>query len=430
MILPSILFAIAIPATGTVYLPPGTIDVAYELHIPDGAHDLKIYGVNTTLRARRNFRGRAILTCRGCINLELHNLAIDGARAALERPLPLTKGNKPFAEFYSNNGILIENARGVSIDGVEISNVANYAILVSHSHDIFISHVTVEASGSHNEKGRNNASGGILLEEGTDNFTVSDSRFHNILGNGVWTHSFYGSPRNSHGRIVNNTFEEIGRDAIQVGHATDVTVAGNVARRIGFPATIVDVETNGFTAAIDTSGNVDHTRYENNRLEEIDGKCIDLDGFHDGTVSGNTCINRGKPEDYPFANYGIVFNNANKDMRSQNVQVTGNHFEGLKYGAVFVIGTGHRIAGNTFVRLNTAHCPEAGGAACNWRPAEPDVLRSGIYLAAGAERSDPAKHIVIENNTISGWGMAKHCISAAPAVSLGGNIIRKNACGD
>jgi len=406
----------------------GTIDVSSELRIPDGAHDLKIYGANTTLRASRNFRGRAVLTCRGCRNIEFHDLAIDGNRAALERPLPLNRGDRPFAAFYPNNGILIENTRGVAIDRVKIANVANYAILISHSSDIFISYVTVENSGSHNEKGRNNASGGVLLEEGSGNFTVAGCAFRNILGNGVWTHSFYGSPRNGQGKILNNTFEAIGRDAIQVGHATGVTVAGNVARRIGFPAAIVDLENYGFPAAIDTAGDVDHSLYENNHIEEIDGKCIDLDGFHDGVVRGNTCTNRGKPEDYPFGNYGILFNNANKDMRSQNVHVTGNHLDGMKYGAVFVIGIGHQITGNTFTHLNTAHCPEAGGAACNWRPSEPDTLGSGIYLAAGAERPDPASHILIENNTISGWGMAKHCIAAAPGVKMSASAIRKNVC--
>lgn len=407
----------------------GAVEVSSEIHIPDGAHDLKIYGANTTLRATRDFRGRAILTCRGCRNVEFHDLNIDGARSLLERPVELNPGNKPFAAFYSNNGILIEDARGVSIDGVKISNVANYPILISHSQDIFVTHITITNSGSHNAQGRNNASGGILLEEGTGNFTVADCVFNSILGNGVWTHSFYGSPRNTGGRIVNNTFEDIGRDAIQVGHASNILVAHNVAKRVGFPDSIVDVEHVGFTAAIDTGGNVDHATYEFNQLEEINGKCIDLDGFHDGVVRENTCINRGKPADYRFGNYGIVFNNANKEMRSENVQVTGNHFDGLKYGAVFVIGTGHHITGNTFTHLNTAHCPEAGGEACNWST-ETEMLRSGIYLASGAERADPARAIVIENNTISGWGMAKHCVSAAPGVKVGTNIVRKNVCRD
>lgn len=424
------LFAIAIPATGSIYLTAGTVDVPFEIHIPDGAHDLKIFGSKTILRATRNFRGRAILSCRACRNIELHDLTIDGDRADLERPMSLPGGDKPFAAFYPNNGILIENARGVAIDRVRISNVANYAILVTHSQDVFISHVTVANSGSHNAKGRNNASGGILLEEGTADFTVIDSTFRNILGNGVWTHSFYGSPRNAQGKIINNTFEDIGRDAIQVGHATEVTVSGNTARRVGFPAAIVDVETYGFTAAIDTAGDVEHSRYENNKLEEINGKCIDLDGFHDGVIRGNTCINRGKADDYPFGNYGISFNNANKDMRSRNIEVSGNRLDGMKYGAMYVIGSGHHIVGNTFTHLNAAHCPEAGGAACNWQAGGPDALRAGIYLAAGAERPDPAAHIVIEKNAISGWGMAKHCIAAAPGVKLGANTMRGNVCSD
>jgi len=430
LILASVLFAITIPATGTVYLKAGTENVSAEIRIPDGAHDLKIFGGKTVLRATRDFHGRAILRCRGCRNIELHGITIDGDRTDLERPMPLAPGGNPFSAIYPNNGILIENGAGVAIDGVHIANVANYPILITHSRDVLISRATVENSGSHNEKKRNNASGGILLEEGTDNFTVTDSTFRNVLGNGVWTHSFYGSPRNSHGRIVNNTFEDIGRDAIQVGHATDVIVAGNVAKRVGFPPEIADIESYGWSAAIDTAGDVDHSLYENNWLEEINGKCIDLDGFHDGAIRGNTCTNRGKAEDYPFGNYGISFNNANRDMNSRNIEVSGNHFDGIKYGAMYVIGTGHRIMGNTFIRLNLAHCPEAGGAACNWRADEPDSLRSGIYLAARAERPDPACGIVIESNTLSGWGMSKHCIGAAPGVKLSANTIRKNRCSD
>src|SRR5260370_32426957 len=143
-------------------------------------------------------------------------------------------------------------------------------------------------------------------------------------------------------------------------------------------------------------------------MEESNGKCIDLDGLHDGIIRENTGTNRGKAEDYPYGHFGITFNNANKDMHSRNIQVTGNRFDGMKYGALFAIGSGHRITGNTFTRLNTAHCPENGGSVCNWRPEEPDILRSGIYLADRAERADPAVGIVIENNTISSWGMAKH----------------------
>ena len=60
--------AVTIPFTGSTFLAPGTVEVTTEIRIPDGAHDLKIFGSKTTLRAARNFRGRAVLVCRGCRN--------------------------------------------------------------------------------------------------------------------------------------------------------------------------------------------------------------------------------------------------------------------------------------------------------------------------------------------------------------------------
>ena len=134
---------------------------------------------------------------------------------------------RTFASVFPNNGILIEDTDGVSIDHVDFTNITNFAALISHSKNVAIDHVSVKDSGSRNAKGRNNTSGGILLEEGTEQFTVADSTFRNIRGNGVWTHSRYMAPRNRNGKILRNEFSEIGRDAIQVGHAVAVEVAGN-----------------------------------------------------------------------------------------------------------------------------------------------------------------------------------------------------------
>ena len=59
-------------------------------------------------------------------------------------------------------------------------------------------------------------------------------------------------------------------------------IASSTGRRIGWPYEAVDVENAGTPVAIDTAGNVSNSRYENNRFDEINGKCFDLDGFHDG----------------------------------------------------------------------------------------------------------------------------------------------------
>jgi hypothetical protein len=313
---------------------------------------------------------------------------------------------------------------------LDFTHISGFAILVNHSRNIDIVHVSIADSGSLNAKGRNNTTGGILLEEGIDGFAVADSGFRNIRGNAVWTHSRYMSPRNSRGKIVNNQFFDIGRDAIQVGHATQVDVLGNHGGRIGSVAQLVDVENGGTPVAIDTAGNVDQSVYEYNDFQEIDGKCIDLDGFHDGIVRNNTCINRRPPEDYPFGHYGIVFNNASIEMRSQNIVVEDNELNGMKFGGVFLIGTGHKILRNRLLHTNTAHCNENREKFGCSVLGEAEVLETGIYLGSHAEHPDPAKGNLIEGNTISGWKMKLRCIQAAPGVKLSDNTIRNNACKD
>ncbi|HEX4592807.1 MAG TPA: right-handed parallel beta-helix repeat-containing protein [Bryobacteraceae bacterium] len=426
----ALLVTLSFPQTGTVHLAPGAIEVSSELRLPAGAHDLTIAGDHTVLRASAKFRGRAILSCQGCRRVTFRNFAIDGNRAALEQPLPLPPSDKAFASFYSDNGILIEEADRIEMDHVDFTNIANFAILVNHSHDVILDHISIENSGSRNAKGRNNTSGGILLEQGTDTFTVADSVFRNIRGNAVWTHSYYGSPRNRSGKIANNKFFDIGRDAIQVGHATEVLVAGNTGNRIGYPVDLIDVEGGGTPVAIDTAGDVDRSDYEFNRFEEINGQCIDLDGFHDGIVRGNTCVNRGKAEDYAFGHFGIVFNNSNIDMQSQNILVEDNDLEGMKFGGIFLIGTGHRILRNRMRRLNTAHCNENRQQFGCSVLGEPDVLETGIYLGSHAERPAAAHNNRIQGNTINGWKMKTRCIQAAPGVKLADNTIEGNICSD
>ena len=81
-------------------------------------------------------------------------------------------------------------------------------------------------------------------------------------------------------------------------------------------------------------------------------------------------------------------------------------------------------------QFNLAHCNEPGHFNCNYTPAQPDLLRTGIYLGAGADRPDVAKGNVVANNEIGGYGMSRYCVVAAPGVSLAANTIGKNDCAD
>ena len=419
--------------TGTVELPAGTFEICSELRPPPGARDLEIRGApaGTVIRASAAFQGRALLAIRGGTRIRIVNLTFDGNRRALERPVGLPPSETPFAQFYSHNGLLVEEVRSLEIRQVRFQNIVGFAILVSRSSGVEIAAVRITDSGSRNPNGRNNTTGGILLEEGVADFTVRDSVFHNVLGNGVWTHSRARSPRNGPGLIAGNRFRNIGRDAIQVGHATRVRVEDNRGSHIGYPPHAVDVEGGAIPVAIDTAGNVDGSVYRRNRFEEINGKCLDLDGFHHGEVRDNVCVNRGAADGYPHGHFGIVFNNANPEMASRNILLTGNVIDGAKFGGIFVIGSGHRIVRNQLRRLNLARCNESAARfACSHWPDEPDLMQSGIYLGRRAERPDPARGNVISDNVISGWKMSVRCIGMAPGIAPPDNRIAANRCED
>jgi hypothetical protein len=370
------------------------------------------------LRAANDFQGRALIVCSGP-NIRLSEFQVDGNRAALERPMGLPPYDKAFAEFTPNNGILADRADRLAISSVHFREIAGFAILVARSKGVTIDNVTVRNSGGRNDKGRNNTTGGILLEEGTSDFRVTRCIVRNVRGNGIWTHSLYTSPRNGPGTISGNLFRQIGRDAIQAGHAVQLNITDNAGSEIGFPTEDVDSEGGGVPVGVDTAGNVERSLYARNTFHQVNGKCFDLDGFHHGEVRENYCAN---------ANYGLVMNNTNPDMQSAGIRITGNVVNGMRFGAIFIIGSGHTIANNRLHNLNTAHCNEAAG--CYYTPGEPDMLRTGIYLGKGAERPALSHGNTVENNEITGYKMADRCIGYAPGVARDANIIRNNRCAD
>jgi hypothetical protein len=182
---------------------------------------------------------------------------------------------------------------------------------------------------------------------------------------------------------------------------------------------------------IDTAGKVDETTYTRNKFEEINGKCIDLDGFHDGEVSENTCVNKGPAADYPNGHYALVMNNASKEMESQLIIVRDNVFDGTRFGGIFVIGRNHQIIRNKLLNLNKGHCNDGlPDLPCQALPDQPQLTEAGIYLGIKAERMAPARGVTIADNEISGYKMAANCIILAPTLTEGQNEVRNNKCTD
>jgi hypothetical protein len=399
------------PRSRFIQLAPGITILSAPVVLEEGAELRGAPG--SVLRSTNDFHGPALIIVRGN-HVILRNFTLEGQRGETEARLDLPPYDLPFARFTPNNGVLAENVSNLAVSNVSFNDISGFAILVSRGHNISIDNVHVADSGSRNPAGRNNTTGGILLEEGTTDFQVTRSDFRNILGNGLWTHSLYTSPRNARGRFTENRFFNIGRDALQVGHATEVRVEGNTGTRIGYPEAAVDVEGKAIPVAIDTAGNVDRSFYARNQFSTINGKCFDLDGFHDGEVSRNVCIS--------VAGYGLVMNNTNPDMQSENVRIEENLFDGVRYGGIFVIGTNHMIRRNRLLNLNTAQC------GCPFTPGEPDLFRSGIYLGKGAERPGPARGNLVEDNEITGFNMARGCVGRAPGIHPAWNAVRNNHC--
>ena len=420
--------------TGVIELPAGVVEVSSEIQIPAAAHDLEIHGAKqgSLLRATPGFTGRAIFVLPGGANIHFHDFEIVGSRGALTQTVQgLAPDDVPFSRFTVNNGILAENANRLNISAIKMREIAGFGILVNHASQLRIDGIAIQDSGSLNAKQRNNTTGGILLEEATTDFEVTNCTLKNIFGNGIWTHSLYRSPRNARGRIANNKVEYVGRDAFQVGHAISVRVENNTATAIGLPVEAVDIEHGAIPVALDTAGNTEKSTYIGNHFSEINGKCIDLDGFHDGEVRDNTCENEGPPDAYKYGNYGIVMNNSNPDMESRNVVISGNTIDGVLFGGIFIIGSGNTVTHNRLFNINIAHCPELAALyGCFLGPDEPDILRTGIYLGKGAHRPDIARNNIVEDNSISGFGMGAHCIGVAPGVSLEKNRVARNDCSD
>ena len=329
--------------------------------------------------------GHAVIDIRGEKQVRIRNVIIDGKRDQFEKRWPVAENGAPFIDYYPLNGIAIDGSEDVLIENVTLRNVVNLAIVVARSKNVVIRNVTVEDSGSLDAKGKNNTTGGILLEEGVTHFEVRGCRLRRIRGNAIWTHSYTVSPRNRDGVIADNEIDTAGRDGIQVGHAMNVRVEKNTIRNVGYPVEIAEGEPVG----IDTAGNVEATIYRDNRLFEINGKCFDLDGFHDGTVAGNRCVNAQPVAAYPLGNFGIVFNDSHPDSVSRNIFVHDNVIDGTKYGAMFVIGSGHTITNNQFLRLNLARSTDG-------------LLGASIFFANGVLRPNPPRAVVVNDNTITG----------------------------
>ena len=267
--------------TGVVTLPAGEFEIAREIQLPGDAHDLEIRGSNTTLKASNEFRGRALLTILNGKNIRIHDLSLDGNRDAVGRMFSLPPFGTMYARFVPANGILAENAANIEISDMKATRFAGFAVLINASRGVKLHDIDVTASGGFNAQRRNNGTGGIAIEEGTTDFQIVHCAFGTIRGNAL---TIRGS---DHGRVFENEFRSIAREAVHTERTSAVIIENNRIEQVGFP------------------------------VEEVDAPgalCMRLEGFDGGAVKDNTCTE---------ALLGAI------SLTGSGNAVTGNHLTGL-----------------------------------------------------------------------------------------------------
>jgi hypothetical protein len=417
--------------TGTVEFPAGEVVLNDELVVAPGAQDLEIVGAagGSVLRAGPRFQGRALLVIEKAKRVRLRNFVIEGNRGAMEEAVEIPAANIPLARHYRRNGILVEDCEDVAITGVEVREVAGFAVLVNHGRQVKLEGITVQESGGTRANGRNNHTGGIVFEEASRDFEVRRSAVKKVRGNGIWTRATDFSRRNERLVLAENQIEMIGRRAIEIGHANRARVENNQIRFVGFPLAVVDPDPDRPPAAIATRERVDESAFVGNTAMEVNGICFDLDGFHDSEVISNRCINRGERGEYPQGGFALILGNRFREAEIQAVTIRGNVFDGFRWGALVLIGSNHKVVDNRFRNLNREHCNEGwNDLPCAVQENDPNRTRAGIYLAFGGARPAPARNIEVANNEIHGFGMKANCVLTAPNIPASQNRIGKNTC--
>ncbi len=415
---------------GTVPLPGGVLELERPIVLGPTSIGLTIQGKpGDVMRAKKGVELRAFFICRECKKFTLTGFTIEGDADMRARPAEAPPADTELRQYFSGNAIVIEGGQGVVVKNMKIKDLSGFAVLTSFDKNTTVEGNEITDSGTRNGKGYNTGAGGVAFTEGSDGFVVRDNTFKRIFGNGVWIHSLARTDRSQNGLIEANRFENISHDVVLISRGYKITVRKNFAKMIGIPADSVNADLR-LPAAIGTEGKVDSSVIVDNQFEEVNGRCFDLDGFHDSEVARNSCRNRGQATDYPNGGFGLMLDNTSTEIHSQQVSIHDNVIEGMRQGGIYVIGSGHRIVNNKLLRLNLLGCSAATrDLPCLPNADEPLIARSGIYLGLRGARPDPSDSVLVEQNEITGSGMGSgNCVTYAPQVQAASNTVRANDC--
>jgi hypothetical protein len=301
----------AAPADGgVVRLGAGTWEIAHPVVIPASRRNLRIVGAGAVLKRVAAVAEVLDIASEG---VTLESLTIDGNQAGTTK-LVFTARDPMDSLLAAGSSVRIEpGSKRITLRGVEIRRTQGYAVLIdaraADVEDVAIdscfirdsvqyTHVGTPAEKADTrETGYGSWGGGIHFQAGASahvkGLSVVKSRFENIYGHAIWGHSNFVENLSEDVRVTGNTFRDIGLDAVQFGCVRNGLVEDNEMSRIGYIAGVPKYRlANGDSycgAGIDTAGWTTGCKYRRNTMLNVNGPCIDLDGFSGGEVSNNTC---------------------------------------------------------------------------------------------------------------------------------------------
>jgi len=241
---------------------------------------------------------------------------------------------------------------------------------------------------------------------------VSNCTFKNITGNCVWSYTYTTANLHQNFSVFGSLFSDVGRDGTEMGDVQNFTVNNNYYYRIGYVAGSPAYYPGQNAVAIDTSGYCQNGKYSGNAMLNVNGECIDLDGFTSGEVSNNSMMISWNTDPLyvtdQIANYGYspgaaqnittgIQTNATYDPRGgQRVTIIGNTVQNMGNMAVNLFN-----AQNDLVTGNSIWHP--GNSSLGATAIGVPVLL-GTSASTGSPYVSPPRHNklnVITGNTIN-----------------------------
>jgi hypothetical protein len=325
--------------------------------------------------------------------------------------------------------------------------------------------VTFETNGSW--------TGGIFFEGNSSycarSVWVTDNLFERVTGNGFWTHTSSLSLLHENIHADRNTFRDMGRDGILMGAIYGGSASYNKFRRIGYVAaddtgaSVPKYPANQYAVGLDTAGITRGVNYIGNSFTSCNGACMDLDGFAEGTVSGNTCIvPRSGETEYTEDNiaaygggagnvtYGLQISNSKNDsIAGSRVTIVGNTFINMRAGAIRLYATRDSFVANNriehpadaIVKPIQLGAIGAGGAyqraygnvitanVIKYSPASETaaVLEDSSYAAPSATDVNRVYGNIIDDNGAGVFEFQRAKLSGTESASTGERFYNTNA---